>query len=630
MNFSGDYMNNIKKLSKLSKLSNHVSVYQNGMSCTVIEKNGAACLISCNLQITPQKIDSLDLDVKLIICLNYRSSINGGMAKLAKPGIRLAAPAGQVHLFESPAERLKNEKFRLHVYDFHPDNDIITDSVNIDEILSDGMILDFEGIKIEFFELKGDTDGELGCVIHDDIEIGVCGDSICDDGKIPFLYRLCKDSGNLDDYHAFLFDKDDLIDSLHKFNDCDIVIPARGEIITAPQNCVKTLERRLCALYENYSSASALNYYVPGYLKPNMPMTPAKTIPTPSNIKYLFCNYIIISENKRGFLIDCGTNQGLDLIEPLFQSGELEGIDICYITHYHHDHVDMLDKLQELYNCEIYAPSSFSDMLENPEAYYMTCLSHVGISPKVLPDNYSFTWEGYNFTNFEFPGQSLYHGGLLFDDGNSRILFCGDSFAPTGFDDYCPQNRNFIGQARGYHKCLDIIENLKPDCIINQHQEKAFVYTQAEIEYLRNNLKERYGLLGDLTMWDSPDYSLDPYWVRMYPYVSRIEQGEACVKELQFTNHKNAPAHVTVKFNASKGIVVPEDIDVTLAPLTSGLVNQAPADIRIPVTFFTDKTDKTDKIKPKTYAIGAEVWLDGVYFGQICKSLIFADLEKEK
>ena len=49
----------------------------------------------------------------------------------------------------------------------------------------------------------------------------------------------------------------------------------------------------------------------------------------------------------------------------------------------------------------------------------MTCLSHVSVSPEVLPDNYNFTWEGCNFTHFEFIGQTLYHGGLLFDDGNA-------------------------------------------------------------------------------------------------------------------------------------------------------------------------------------------------------------------
>ena len=634
-------MNNIKNISR------HISVYQNGMNCVIIQKNGSGCLINCNNQINPQLIKDLNINVKMIICLNYRSSVNGGIVNLSYniADMQIAAPENQVNLFTNPMERLGNEKFRLHVYDFHPDNDIIIDRVNISTVLSDGMALDFEGLKIDFFEVKGDAVGELGCVIHDEndehdgIEIGVCADIICggdkNDLKIPFLYRMCKDPGKVDDYHAFMAEKYGLAESLRKFEKCDILIPARGGLITSPVQAINIFGEKFEKLYQNYSASSAMNYYYPGYLHPETPMPPAKIISAPINVKYLFCNFLIISENKRGFLIDCGTRQGFDMLEPFFKSGELESIDVCYITHYHHDHVDMLDKLQELYNCKIYAPESFADMLENPEAYYMTCLSHISVLPEILPDNYSFTWEEYEFTHFEFPGQTLYHGGLLFNNkndknGSSRILFCGDSFCPTGFDDYCPQNRNFTDRKRGYHKCLDIIENIKPDCIINQHQSEAFVYTEKEIAFLRGNLEERYNLLSDLTIWESPDYSLDPYWVRMYPYVSYISGDETdninepCViieKELQFTNHTNAPANVAVKFNASNNLTAPENINVTLPPLTSGLKNQSPADICVPVTFLLNKTANTETTD-KTYAIGAEVWLNGVYFGEICKSVV--------
>ena len=300
------------------KISNHVSVYQNGMNCVIIEKNGTVCLINCNPQIMP----NLNLNIKQIICLNYRSSINGGIIKFSGSNVQIAAPEQQLELFENPMQRLGDEKYRLHVYDFHPDNDLISDSVKISTALFDGAILDFEDIKIEFFELRGDTDGELGCIIHDGVKIGVCADIICGDGKIPFLYRLCKDSGSFDDYHAYLACKDDLLDSLRKFNDCDVLLPARDNIINAPRNAIETLAERLNALYENYAAASALNYYTPGYLKPVALMIPAKTAATPVNIKYLFCNFIIISENKRGFLIDCGTQQGFDMIAELFKSSQ--------------------------------------------------------------------------------------------------------------------------------------------------------------------------------------------------------------------------------------------------------------------------------------------------------------------
>jgi len=605
----------------IEKISECVSVYQNGMNCVIIQKNGKAALINCNPQITLELMASLHLNVKTIICLNYRSSVNGGILNLRSLGAEIAAPQKQAELFTSPKERLGAEKYRFHVYDFHPDNDLMGDAADVSHALFDKAAFDFEGIIIDFFEMKGDTVGELGCVIHDSSDIGVCADIICGDDnriKIPFLYRMCKDPGTVDDYHAFMAEKDELTDSLRIFENCGAVVPARGDLIGMPALALAEFAASLEKLYQNYSSASAMNHYYPGYLKPSAPMAPAKTVSPPKNVRYLFCNYLIISPDKRGFLLDCGTEQGLDMIEALFASGELAALDACYITHYHHDHVDMLEKLQKSYNCEIYAPQSFADMLKNPEAYYITCLSDVSVSPKILPDNYSFTWENCEFTNFEFPGQSLYHGGLLFDDKTAgSILFCGDSFAPTGFDDYCPQNRNFTGENRGYRKCLDIIEKTKPGCIINQHQEKAFVYTEKEIAFLRANLEEREPLLRDLTMWPSPDYSLDPYWVRMYPYVSRAEPGKPCPKEIQITNHTHEPACIRLKFGASAGVGVPGDIEIALPPKTSGLTNYAPADVSVPVSF-----DTNEKTPAGIYAVKAEVWLNGVYFGEICKGVI--------
>jgi len=187
------------------------------------------------------------------------------------------------------------------------------------------------------------------------------------------------------------------------------------------------------------------------------------------------------------------------------------------------------------------------------------------------------------------------------------------------------QNFNFVDRKRGFHKCLDIIESIKPDYIINQHQPEAFIYTEKEILFLRENLEKRYDLLCDLTPWQSPDYSLDPYWVRLYPYISRVKCGEPCVKELQFTNHTDVPAQVRIRFTASKGLAVPKNIEVALPSLTSGLKNQNPADICVPVTFLTDETGTENKETKKIHAVGAEVWLNGIYFGEICKSVIFTE-----
>jgi hypothetical protein len=72
-----------------------------------------------------------------------------------------------------------------------------------------------------------------------------------------------------------------------------------------------------------------------------------------------------------------------------------------------------------------------------------------------VPDGQTLRWHEWQFTFWRFPGQTLYHGGLVArrDDGQT-YLFVGDSFTPTGMDDYCMQNRNFLREGDGYEYCL--------------------------------------------------------------------------------------------------------------------------------------------------------------------------------
>jgi hypothetical protein len=60
-----------------------------------------------------------------------------------------------------------------------------------------------------------------------------------------------------------------------------------------------------------------------------------------------------------------------------------------------------------------------------------------------------------------FPGQTIYHGGLLRrHESGKRIFFAGDSFTPSGMDDYCLLNRNFLAPEKGFLDCLRQIRNL--------------------------------------------------------------------------------------------------------------------------------------------------------------------------
>ena len=51
--------------------------------------------------------------------------------------------------------------------------------------------------------------------------------------------------------------------------------------------------------------------------------------------------------------------------------------------------------------------------------------------------------------------QMYNHGGLLVEtDGHEPVFFIGDSFSPSGIDDYCLMNQNLMREDSGYFSLL--------------------------------------------------------------------------------------------------------------------------------------------------------------------------------
>ena len=611
----------------LYRITDHVFLNRGALNAVIVRKNSKSLVINCHSEFDRENCGYLN--IKEIICLNYRSSLNSGIVRFADGGVNITVPLKQKGYFTNPIGFLSDPENQFDFYGVHPDNDMISKNI-ADVITADGgSVIDFEGVAIEFCGTDGDTDGELSCIINDGgVKIGVCGDIIYSGGKLPFLFRFCKGSNGILDYHSFINNKDALIESVKKLSACGMIIPPRGPVITAPPQDIEKLIKNINALYVNYASSSALNFYFPGYLRPAYTIPPAAVEKKPDNFKHFDTSVLVISKNKRGFLIDCGGERAVNAIEGYLGRGEIISLDGCFVTHYHDDHTQGLKLLQSRFGCKIYAVRSMADILENPGAYYLTCLTPNAVKPCAVDGMHEFDWEEYKITIMEFPGQTLYHGALLLDmpdaqgGGRTKILFCGDSFSPTGFDDYCAQNRLFLAGRRGYKKCLDLIAYHKPDYLINQHQENMFVFGDQMLERLNRALDEKTELIRICTPWKAPDFALDFEWVRFYPYVSEAIKGEPHDMELHITGHCESATELRIKLSVPDGVVRDgiSDSGITAAVngYTCGYVNGgADSDIRIPFRLHI-----TENFKGNAAVIGAHVWADGVYHGELCRAVI--------
>jgi len=167
---------------------------------------------------------------------------------------------------------------------------------------------------------------------------------------------------------------------------------------------------------------------------------------------------------------------------------------------------------------------------------------------------------------------------LSIKNKNETVFFAGDSFSPSGIDDYCAYNRNALAEGCGFFKCLKILNECKPDYIINQHIPNAFNFTGGQFAYMENNLRERICIIKKLSAWDEINYALDEFFIMAYPY------------------EQNGEGDVEIKIN--------EYIDINDGPDSAGRESNIKYEIVPP------------KMKNKKRVYGLRVYLDGIYLGQ--------------
>jgi hypothetical protein len=156
---------------------------------------------------------------------------------------------------------------------------------------------------------------------------------------------------------------------------------------------------------------------------------------------------------------------------------------------------------------------------------------------RVTKDGESWQWHEFKLTAYYFPGQTLYHGGLLAETGELRILFAGDSLTPGGIEDYCAFNRNWMGKGAGYDRCLELVEKLNPTDLLYAHRGQSFAYSLEDCRFMRANLAEREKLFWEILPWDDPNYGVDGWWVMCRPYEQHVKAGADAAFDVVITNH---------------------------------------------------------------------------------------------
>lgn len=537
---------NEEKNGQLVRLTEHLAVYQGPINVGVVLDGKSALLIDCGDARVLETLREQGVTVQRVLFTHHHRDQACGAHRLVEVGAKLSAPAGERGCFADVAAYWKNPKHRWRLYNFHPHHLMLAESVPVEASLSDGQELAWGEAKIRVLATPGHTDGSVSYVVEaDGKRVVFSGDVIYDEGRIWDLHSLQKGVGTFD-YHGFLGALPELVESLGRINrtKAEWLVPSHGRIVDRPDQAIEALTARLNACYDKYIAISALRHFFPQRFtqyagrKDHMPHSPTK--PLPHFLRHYATTWILISKDKSALVMDCWNPGVIKWIQKLLASGEICRVEGLWITHYHDDHTDGIPEFQKTFDCPCITGRAVADVITDPLAWRIPCISpNKARVDRATADGESWQWHEFRLTAYHLPGQTLYHAGLLAESGDQKMLFTGDSFTPSGIDDYCPHNRTWLGRSVGFDHCLELIERTQPTHLLGAHIDLPWQFTAEQLRFMRTNLAEREKLFGELLPWDHPNFGMDEPWARCHPYEQRATPGEEVAIQVIVTNHSS-------------------------------------------------------------------------------------------
>ncbi|HUS08232.1 MAG TPA: MBL fold metallo-hydrolase [Bryobacteraceae bacterium] len=482
-------------------------------------------------------------------------------------------PEVERSLFENPqAFWQEYEKARFHDYS-QVNTKVLREPVQVSQSVRGGDLLNLvPGLKIAVMDTPGYTRGAVSYLLeYGGKRIACTGDLIYGNGQLFDISSLqdAIPESKTRGYHGFAARTGALVESLRSIaaRKPDVIVPARGPVIENPQAAIEQLISRLQALMASHFATDALRWYwgedslrirsrkaLDSRPVDSMPM--AEQRPLPTWAQAIGNSRLLLSRTGNAFVIDAGYKGLLPKLNELQQAGTLKAVEGIWITHYHDDHTDFAQQAASRFSCPVYFNERMRDILERPSDYRLPCLTKNPItSGRPQPDGRQMRWHEFQLTFFDFPGQTLYHDGLLVErDGGEALFFVGDSFTPSGIDDYCLQNRDFVREGAGFLYCLRKLESLRKDAwLVNQHVEPTFRFSSEQFTRMRAEMMKRIGILKELAPWPDPNYATDESWAAIHPYGSEAVRGTAVSLSVHIFNHSPHAETYRIKWNIPAG-----------------------------------------------------------------------------
>ncbi|MEZ5364774.1 MAG: MBL fold metallo-hydrolase [Bryobacterales bacterium] len=363
--------------------------------------------------------------VEAVLLTHARRDVVWEALPLAKGGAKVYAPTGERPLLEDVASywQAYYSEGRFHDY-AEQSSRILAEPLRVDERVSGDFALFDGALPVRVLETPGYTRKSVTYLFEvEGKRLAATGDLIWGDGKIHDLFSLqdAIPEANVRGYHGYAARAADVINSLRKLQaeKPDMLLPARGPLITNPEEAIGKLIARMQTLFQAYYKTDALRWYwgddnlrlrasrvLSDAAVEWMPMANELREIPPRWMHKFNTSRLIVSDDGPAFLIDCGTDQVMQQIEDLRSRGVFTKIEGIFVTHFHDDHTDRVQAMADKCDCPVYSGPETADILERPGAYQMPAMTDIPIADvRVLQEGEKLAWHEYTFTYTYFPGR---------------------------------------------------------------------------------------------------------------------------------------------------------------------------------------------------------------------------------
>ncbi|MFC2076150.1 MBL fold metallo-hydrolase [candidate division KSB1 bacterium] len=588
----------------------------------LVEDN-RACLIGFATGAALDHLDQIGVEqVDMVLVTHHHRDGLQGISRAVEAGIDIVIPAAEAPLIESAADHWRNKRVYVN-YDGRSRFNAVTYDVPVSLKVAEGDVIEWGDSKIEVLDLPGHTDGSVayGTKLNSK-DLLFSGDFYTAPGKTLTYHDL---HWNYTQWNGF----PEAVASAQKLATLvpALVCPDHGTPFTEEGDGVEKLLANLDDLEEvfftNNKDKSTLKRKTgDSFFGPHIVYIDGQT-------------YAIVSESRHAIVYDPGYGNNANF-NRFKQEYGIKSVDALTFSHYHDDHVARTLAYQYHLSgggaygqagAPVWILDEMADIFAHPERYNVPCIYPMSIPiNRVIAEDEVVHWEGLDLTFKHFPGQTWYHGVVLFEAGGHRYALTGDSvWEPQDWDvrmngPIIPRNRYFLGD--GYERVFQILLDYDVDVIVPAHYD-PFTVKRSDLEKSLKWAESIEPTIDKLVDQPQAGYGFDPHWAHFYPYRLELEPGQRAEQKstakLLVRNYFDRETPVEIN------LILPPGVSVGKTGRKAVLPPDADGEFDFQLTI--DSAQGGEGGGGGRRVILAEITLDGHYLGQVTEMLIDTPVE---